>query len=59
MVSFRLEQERHPSKADMDVRLAKKQKRARTENLVQGIGKPAEDMRMVTMENYQRRKVGD
>lgn len=55
--SDRLEQERNPSKEVRELRERKRKRRQRTVDYAAGIGKEAQDMRMVTVENYTKKKV--
>ena len=52
----RLDKERNPPKESVDLQLRKRKRRQRTVNHAAGIGKEAQDMRMITAENYSKKK---
>lgn len=53
----RLDKERNPSKEEVEKRDRKRKRRQRTVDYNAGIGKEAQDMRMVTLDNYKQKKV--
>jgi hypothetical protein len=55
--SDRLEKERNPPQAEVDLRERKRKRRQRTIDYAADIGKEAQDMRLTTTENYAKRKV--
>ncbi len=55
--SERLAKEQNPRKEDEELRLRKRKRRQRTISAAAGIGKEAQDMRMVTHDNYMKKKV--
>lgn len=57
LYSVRLEKERLALETDLEAKNKKRKRSERASNLVSGIGKEAQDMRMVTTDNYASRKV--
>ena len=53
----RLENERTAIEEEAESRDRKRKRRQRTVDKVQGVGKEAQDMRMVTLANYKQKKV--
>ena len=55
--SDRLDKERNPPQAEVDLRERKRKRRQRTVDYAAGIGKEAQDMRLTTEVNCSKRKV--